>query len=95
MTYVVEAAGEEGEGEVGALVDELQPDAALAPVDVVCRVVGELILRAPICSNTCTIFSGERNKDRLQIKFRHWMISLQFKVQAQRLLEPDTVANYY
>ena len=43
----MEAAGEEGEGEVGALVDELQPDAALAPVDVVCRVVGVLILRAP------------------------------------------------
>ena len=36
MTYVVEAAGEEGEGEVGALVDELQPNIALAPGDVVC-----------------------------------------------------------
>ena len=44
VTYVFEAAGEEGEGEVGALVDELEPDGALAPVQVVGRVVGVLIL---------------------------------------------------
>lgn len=41
---VFEAAGEEGEGEVGALVDELEPDAALASFEVVRRVVGILIL---------------------------------------------------
>ena len=36
ITYVVEVAGEESEGEVGVLVDELQPNIALAPGDVVC-----------------------------------------------------------
>lgn len=44
--YVFEAAGEQGEGEVAALVDELEPDGALAPVHVVHRVVGVLILQA-------------------------------------------------
>lgn len=59
-TYVAEAAGEEGEGEVGALVDELQPDAALAPVDVVRRVVGELILRpSPMQQHIRIQFSHE------------------------------------
>ena len=68
----MEAAGEEGEGEVGALVDELQPDAALAPVDVVCRVVGVLILRAP--THARTIFLGKEiiKMHGLQIKFRHY-----------------------
>lgn len=44
--YGFEAAGEQGEGEVVALVDELEPDGALAPVHVVRRVVGVLILQA-------------------------------------------------
>lgn len=61
VTYVLEAAGEEGECEVGALVDELEPDAALAPVHVVRREVRVLVLRSP-CS--CTVsFSANRNKN--------------------------------